>query len=449
MTRLVAGSATDVGRVRSNNQDSLLVALPLFAVADGMGGHAAGEVASETALDGLRQSFEAGGPPTAELLAAAVKAANRAVWDAAEANVDYRGMGTTLTAVALVRIDEREELAVANVGDSRTYRLRDGELEQMTADHSLVAELVAEGQITETEAETHPQRHVLTRALGVTPDVEVDLLTIDPYRGDRYLLCSDGLVREVSDGRVASVLRRLADPEEAARELVAEARANGGSDNITVVVVDVVDDDEAARTTDALAAEPGLVIPQDLAIDEADGERATDVTSQHAVAVAPVSRRERRRAARADQPPRARAVTGRVVVFAVLLVVVVAVAVGGTAWYARDSYFVGVDGSRLVIYQGRPGGVLWWKPTVAEHQAAPTSTVESYHLAALQAGVQETSLTAARAYIGRLQAEATSATSTTTTPSTAPATTTTPTTAPPTTVATAPRSPSSTAKGRG
>ena len=191
MTRLVAGSATDIGLVRTMNQDHMLVAEPLFAVADGMGGHAAGEIASETALDALLGAIGADPPEggwTATGIADAVRAANRAVWDEAQANPDFRGMGTTLTALALVRDGDTERLAIANVGDSRAYRLRDGHLEQLTVDHNLVSELVAEGQLRPDEAETHPQRHVLTRALGVYPDVEVDVLLTDPGAGDRFLL---------------------------------------------------------------------------------------------------------------------------------------------------------------------------------------------------------------------------------------------------------------------
>jgi serine/threonine protein phosphatase PrpC len=245
VTRLRAGAATDVGLVRANNQDQLLVDDPVFAVADGMGGHAAGEVASRTAVDALQIAFhdddgsDGTGP---EAVAEAVRAANRAVWEQAQAHAELRGMGTTLTAIALVPFTPahgaapgRDGLAVANVGDSRTYRLRHGQLEQLTVDHSYVAELVAEGRIDAAEAEFHPQRHVLTRALGVAPDVDVDLMTVDAEPDDRYLLCSDGLSREVTDAQIASVLRRLVDPGDAARELVAEAKRRGGNDNITVV----------------------------------------------------------------------------------------------------------------------------------------------------------------------------------------------------------------------
>ena len=218
------------------------MAPPIYAVADGMGGHAAGEVASSTAVDALRDAFAAA-PGSPESVVEAARAANWAVWDRAQSHAELRGMGTTLTAIALVASQGEEVIAIVNVGDSRTYRFRDGALQQMTVDHSYVAELIAGGQIDEAEAEVHPQRHVLTRALGVSPDVDVDLLVLAPRPGDRYLLCSDGLSREVSDAEVAATLARVPEPGQAARQLVTDAKHHGGNDNITVVVVDVVGDE--------------------------------------------------------------------------------------------------------------------------------------------------------------------------------------------------------------
>jgi serine/threonine protein phosphatase PrpC len=435
MTELRIGSATDVGLVRANNQDRLLVAEPLFAVADGMGGHAAGEVASATAVDALEAAFS---ERTPEGLQAAARAANRAVWDHAQTDLELRGMGTTLVALALVGPPGAEELAVANVGDSRLYLLSQGDLVQVTSDHSLVAELVAEGQIEPEEAEYHPQRHVLTRALGVDADVAVDLLTLDLHRGDRYLLCSDGLSREVTDDQVASILRRLADPAEAARELVTQARELGGNDNITVVIVDVVDDgDKEARASAALVGDPGLVIPTEL------GKGGDEPTTQ--LATANVSDQGRpgwwsRRRARRRAEPTTRLITLRVVLFFTLLLALIAVAFGGVAYYARESYYVGLQGQHLVIYQGRPGGVLWFKPTVAERPAVTTAEILPRHLGELQAGKQESSLGAARQYVANLRAEYRAAQSpiptspTTTSPTTtSPTTTLAPVTVPPTT----------------
>ncbi len=253
MTALRAGAATDVGMVRATNQDNLLVATPLFAVADGMGGHAAGEVASEVAVHALEDAYDGMGEGSSDGLGEATRAANRAVWDRAQADPDLRGMGTTLVALAFVDDDER--LAIANVGDSRAYRWREGHLEQLTTDHNLVQELVDEGLVTEEEAPFHPQRNVVTRALGVDPDVDVDMIEAVPRLGDRFLLCSDGLGLEVEEDEVAAVLGQVADPGEAAHHLVREARDNGGKDNITVVVVDVVADEDAGEENEAAGKE--------------------------------------------------------------------------------------------------------------------------------------------------------------------------------------------------
>src|SRR5215213_1578207 len=260
MTQLQAGAATDVGRVRQMNEDRFLADERIFAVADGVGGHQAGEVASQTSVETLLREFNEG-EPTVDGLVAAAEAANQAVWQLAQGSREKRGMGTTLTALALVQVDGDEELALINVGDSRAYLLQNGELMQLTEDHSLVEELVRDGKLTPAEAQVHPQRSIITRALGMEPVIEVDSWEIIPYTGDRILLCSDGLTNELSDERIASTLRQLADPQEAAHDLVRQARAAGGSDNITVVVVDVVDDEgRSKRASDALGATKGATL---------------------------------------------------------------------------------------------------------------------------------------------------------------------------------------------
>ena len=261
MTALRVGSASHTGMVRSVNQDACLVAEPLFAVADGMGGHAAGEVASEVAVEALRINAEA----SSEGLVRAVKVANRAVWEKGATDPSMRGMGTTMCAVALVPASDGTEgdgtegdaLAVINVGDSRVYLFRDGELDQITEDHSLVEDLVREGRLSHEEAKFHPQRNVVTRVLGMDEDVEVDSWRITPFTGDRLLLCSDGLFNEVDDRSIAGVLRRLSDPNDAAAELVRLANEAGGRDNITVVLVDVVDDGGRAEAASAAIASEG------------------------------------------------------------------------------------------------------------------------------------------------------------------------------------------------
>ncbi|HET9076898.1 MAG TPA: Stp1/IreP family PP2C-type Ser/Thr phosphatase [Acidimicrobiales bacterium] len=414
MIALRAGSATDVGLVRSNNQDTLLVADPLYAVADGMGGAAAGEVASSLAVEALKNGFDRVGTPTPDSLITAAQTANRTVWDEAEAHPEMRGMGTTLVALALV---EGPQLAVINIGDSRLYNLHAGDLRQVTCDHNLVAEMVAEGRISKEEAEVHPRRNIMTRALGVEPEVPVDLFVEEPVVGDRYLLCSDGLPRELSDDHISAIMRRLADPAEAARELVDEAKRKGGNDNITVVVVDVVD-------VDAADPPPAAAVP---AGDEATTAIPAAEQAVPAQAVEPVvERRSRRRFwRRSDRDRRAvrRAVTPRVVGFVLLFLVIVGAGAAGVVWYARSAYFVGLRHSAIVIYQGRPGGVLWMKPTVAQVTSYSTSDVLAVHIPALQAGQEEPSIGAAHSYVQNLvreyqQAQAANSAPTATTPST-------------------------------
>ncbi|MGH9057586.1 MAG: Stp1/IreP family PP2C-type Ser/Thr phosphatase, partial [Acidimicrobiales bacterium] len=392
-----AGSATDVGLVRTTNQDQLLVESPLFAVADGMGGAAAGEVASAVAIEGLRDAFDSAGEPTSQTLVDAAQAANRAVWEKAEAHAEMRGMGTTLVALALTS-DGR--LAAVNVGDSRLYRLHDGELQQVTADHNLVAEMVAEGRLSQEEAEVHPRRNIMTRALGVDPDVPVDLFALDAQPGDRYLLCSDGLPREVADALIESLLRRLADPQEVASELVDEAKRRGGSDNVTVVVVDVVDGD--AAQTGVVKTDAGKDSAATTMIPAAAPDRvARQTETQQAEKPSSVKRRRNK----PSRPLRARFITWRVGGFFVLLLAVAAAAAAGIGWYARGGYFVGLRGQQITIFQGRPGGLLWFQPTVARATTVTTSQVEPRHIPEVAAGQQEPTLTAASQYVDRLVAE--------------------------------------------
>lgn len=232
------GLASDVGRIRKENQDRSVATGQLFAVADGMGGHAGGATAAQVAVETLRTTFEAS--PSAGGLHDAIRAANAAILERAAEDRSLHGMGTTLTALALVdNGDGSELLHLANVGDSRAYLLRGGDLFQLTEDHSMVEEMVRAGELSADEAASHPARHVLTRVLGVDPDVTPDAWEIELRDGDRILLCSDGLVNEVDDDSIAAILQAETDPDGAARTLVETARANGGSDNITVIVVDI------------------------------------------------------------------------------------------------------------------------------------------------------------------------------------------------------------------
>jgi serine/threonine protein phosphatase PrpC len=238
LTVLRSGSASDVGRIRTVNQDLPLERPNLYAVADGMGGHVGGEVAARVAVETLDQAFERS--PTVDGLREAFSEANAAVWHESQANTDLRGMGTTLTAVALVGDAEgRDVLALANVGDSRAYVFSGGEMTQVTDDHSLAEERMRQGEMTEEEAAVHPQRHILTRALGVSSQVDADMWELELRTGDRLLLCSDGLTNELGNEEMADILGEVDDPAEAAQRLVDAANGHGGADNITVVVVDV------------------------------------------------------------------------------------------------------------------------------------------------------------------------------------------------------------------
>lgn len=245
MTVLRSGSATDIGRVRKINQDLPLEGMNLYAVADGMGGHVGGEVAAQVAVEALNRAFSR--EPTKAGLEEAFSEANSAVWQESQDHIELRGMGTTLTAVALVGgANGHDTLALANVGDSRAYLYSDEQIVQVTADHSLAEERVRHGEMTEEEAAVHPQRHILTRVLGVASEVEADMWELQLRSGDRLVLCSDGLSNELTQEELAEVLATVPDPGEAAHKLVDIANEHGGSDNITVVVVDVIIGDDPA-----------------------------------------------------------------------------------------------------------------------------------------------------------------------------------------------------------
>lgn len=235
------GSRTDVGCVRDHNEDSLVVAPPLFVVADGMGGHAAGEVASEIAVRTIAEQAPAHADATA--LGQAVCAANRAVLRGVHEGKGREGMGTTCTAAIL----EGERLVIAQVGDSRAYLLHQGKLQQLTRDHSLMADLIEAGRLTPEEARTHPQRSVITRALGSDPQTQPDLYEINVETGDRLLLCSDGLSGMLTDREIEATMNRVRDPQRCASQLVNQAIAAGGHDNVTVIVADVTGFAEVRR----------------------------------------------------------------------------------------------------------------------------------------------------------------------------------------------------------
>lgn len=272
------GAATDAGRVRTGNEDCFVAEPMIFGVADGMGGHQAGEVASAIAAQTLRDRLSTGAS-SVDVAVAAVVEANAAIFQGAHNNAEQRGMGTTLTALAVLAApDARPRFALLNVGDSRTYVVRGGRMRRISIDHSYVQELVSTGHITELEARNHPRRNIVTRALGIEPTVKVDTWVLPLFRGDRYLLCSDGLVDEVEDADIALILGDHSDPQAAAEALVARANENGGRDNTTVIVVDVLEGEEPQPDTADLDVDLSWAEEERDRLIEADPAVDTDPT---------------------------------------------------------------------------------------------------------------------------------------------------------------------------
>lgn len=241
MIALTAGWATDVGRVRAANEDACFVGSRIVAVADGMGGHAAGEVASRLAVEAMRALDEAPGDLDAEAFGQAIADANAAIVQHGRQHRRTAGMGTTLCGVGMVGGPAASELCVFNIGDSRVYRLAEGTLRRASIDHSEVEELQSAGLITADEARTHPLRNIVTRCLGMARGAEPDASVVSAVPGDRWVLCSDGLNGELTDAEIAEIVGAHPDPQQAADALVAAAVEAGGRDNVTVIVADVTD----------------------------------------------------------------------------------------------------------------------------------------------------------------------------------------------------------------
>ena len=345
---------TDVGRQRQSNEDSFYESPPVFAVADGMGGARAGEVASRMAVEAFEDERDPGASPEAQL-AHIAREANRKIYKLAQEDSSRAGMGTTFTAVMVTD----NELAIGHVGDSRLYRLRGGELERLTTDHSLVEEYVRAGRLAPEEAESHPQKSIITRALGVEADVEVDTLTCDACDGDVYLICSDGLTGMVAESEVADILVNRRSLEQAGRALIDAANRAGGRDNITVVLfrvgearAPVGDDGDTLSGEDTQTALDARDVREALAAAEAPGETMVVDAQTARRARARGGRREergRRRDGR-DHPRRRRAILG-----AALALVAVAAVLGGVLVAGRGVYFVGTsDAGLIALYRGLP-----------------------------------------------------------------------------------------------
>jgi protein phosphatase len=336
--KLKWGAFSDVGMVRQQNEDSFLAEETLFVVADGMGGHNAGEVASALAVTTLKAGARLG-IDDAEVFRELVQQANSAIYTASLDDSTQSGMGTTVTALSIVEGEEPRVL-VANVGDSRAYLWRSGALSRLSVDHSYVQELVNEGIITPEAARVHPRRNIVTRALGIDRSVMVDVFTHFVRTGDRIVLCSDGLVDEVADTEIAKVLGQHSDPQETAEALVMVANTNGGRDNTTVVVVDVLDDISEPLVTS---------VPDNTAPIYMSTANAEPVGVGVGGAGAVAKKKSR---------------VGMVLFWSALVTIILSgITIVGV--YARSGYFIGFDeDSRVAVYRGRVGGVLWFGPTV-------------------------------------------------------------------------------------
>jgi PPM family protein phosphatase len=351
---------TDVGRQRHTNEDRYFESAPLFAVADGMGGARAGEVASQIAVDEFAEQTDSGGSPE-ERLAAIVKSANRKIYDLSQSDESRAGMGTTLTA-ALVH---DQEVSLGHVGDSRAYRFRDDELERLTEDHSLVEELMRMGKLSPEEAESDPRRSIITRALGPEPDVEVETFTYPAKDGDVYLLCSDGLTGMLPEERMAEILRARSSLQQAAQALVDDANARGGKDNITVLLfklaeevkegTDVESDTLSGSEDPEPAAAPEAAGGDTVVLsrEEAEAERTKAATATVARPAAPQPQPPPPR--RPEQPARTRKRRTKFVLGGVVALIVVIAACVGMYEASRQFYFVGTDKSGLItLYRGVP-----------------------------------------------------------------------------------------------
>lgn len=410
-TSFRAKGVTHVGQVRSNNQDTFLEAEDLFAVADGMGGHQGGEVASHLAIETLRDQFTV---PTTDALVDAIQAANEVVMAKADDDPSLRGMGTTIVALAAVVTDGEDRIAVVNVGDSRCYLLEEDHLRQITKDHSVVQTLVDNGQITRAEAERHPQRNILTRALGIDPRVMTDSWELLPFAGDRYILCSDGLFNEVAETDIVQVLRDQPNPGDAADELVRMANEGGGRDNISVVVIDVVEDNGLRANADAarsrisshttgvhravvLAAEPHVAPP--VGRDDGDGEASPDTEA----GAAPSSRAGTAGRPDVEEGVERRGPSFRTIAFVGAIIAVLAAVIGTLLFAGRGTYYVGFDGNELTIFEGDPDAFLGMDPQVKERTGLQRADVPTSYLDELEGGKTFSSLEDARAYVAQIE----------------------------------------------
>jgi PPM family protein phosphatase len=373
---------SDVGLLREGNEDSAYAGPRLLAIADGMGGHAAGEVASAVAISAIapldRQNLT-DSEDMLDALAAAVAAARNTLHEMSESDPAVEGMGTTLTALLWAGA----KVAVCHIGDSRAYLLRDGDLYQITRDHTLIQSLVDEGRLSPAAAANHPQRSLIMRALQGSTDADPDLAMHDALLGDRYLLCSDGLTDVVGDEAVHEVLSTVADTDQAVNQLIALAIRNGGPDNITCIVADVIDSAAGPVAPNVDAEMAGAAANGDVStlLQAATGASGTAIGS-NGTPSASLNGHGARAAAEADAPdgldefdePRRR----WPLVTSVLVVLVVVVVGGLYAGYraTQGNYYLGADGGQLSIYRGISQKIAWINLShVYQRTGVPTSHV--------------------------------------------------------------------------
>lgn len=396
MIQLHAAGLTDVGQVREGNEDAMHVGDSVFAVADGMGGHAAGEIASSLALEPIAEldgRVFGDHDEARDALEEAVVEANRSVVRAAETDETLRGMGTTLTAALF----EGRRLHVAHVGDSRAYLLRQGRVTQLTRDHTFVQQLLDDGSITEDEAAHHPHRSVVTRAIGASEEVQIDVETLDLASGDAVLLCSDGLSGVVDDDHIAELLTSDRRPQQVVTELVAAANEAGGPDNITAVLLtmqsdrpgdgatEARDDGDEADPTSAVVTPGTMVIRPDH--DAGPARALPGPGPDESVVVDPVARRR------------------RIASIAIGVAVVLGILFGGGRWLLSRSYFVGLDGQRVAIYQGVPASIGPFSPSwIVEETALTTDDVAPFQLPDLEDGIAAADRADARDIVDDLRA---------------------------------------------
>ena len=392
----MVAAKSDVGRVRQGNEDSYLVQEPLFAVADGMGGHLGGEIASATTVETITRAAQEEAPHDTARLAAMVRQANSAVWEKAQGDPELRGMGTTCTLVLL----DGEELHIAHVGDSRAYLLRGGELTQVTEDHTLVNRMVKEGRLKPEEADRHPQRSIITRALGVDAEVEVDELTLGVEEGDRFLLCSDGLTSMIDFTTLGDTLRTQPSGQDAVDRLIDLANEAGGEDNITVVLVDIAADDAVPSTAPAPTTETPTPTPRESTDpDVAPVPPAVD-TGVHRMDAVP-----------AAVTPEARSHSRfpRRLAFALLFLLLVGGGIyAATRYTLSNSYFVGTDEDGVItIYRGIPEEVAGISLKESEERTDVSLTdLPDFLQGDVEEGIKAESLEDARTKVQNLEERA-------------------------------------------